>query len=407
MIGLARALWKALPLPVSVRRTVSPAIWSGLERTFERQLQRGAHGVVPGSVKVAGFFSESHGIAASAKRCADALEALGVETERIDLGELSHLALLRKPKQRFEPGGAWIVHANPPELVAALATIGERAFANAFLAGYWAWELPQAPALWIRRKALVDEVWAPSAFTAKALQADNGTQVRVVPHPLVCLAPSDRARARAALNLPADAFISAVLFDFRSSFARKNPLGALAAFQRAFDDDPNVLLVIKAQHGALAPKLSAELSAATQAANIRYIDDIWTLERAHALIEAADVLVSLHRAEGFGLTLAEAMALGTPVVATAWSGNLDFMAGYEGLVPARETPVADTQAIYAGQVWAEPDIAHAATLLQRMRADSIWRESLVARGRALVEERLGLKAYADSLGPAFWAAVRR
>lgn len=403
-MSFARALWKALPIPPGVRRTVSPAVWGALERNYERRLRRVPHEVVPGPVHVAGFFSESHGIAASAKRCADAMEALGLETHRVDFGQLSHLALLRKPAQRYASRGAWIIHANAPEYVAALATIGPDAFANAFLAGYWAWELPDAPPAWKRRMALADEIWAPSAYTAHAL----GPDVRVVPHPMIAAPAISRADARALLGLPADGFIAATLFDFRSSLARKNPLGALEAFRRAFGDDANALLIIKAQHGDIAPSLSSTLKERARDANVRVIDEIWSGDRAAALIAAADVLVSLHRAEGFGLTLAEAMAAGTPVIATAWSANLDFMApDYEGLVPARETPVEDKQAIYAGQFWAEPDLACAAELMKRVRSDAAWRASLEETGRRLVHERLGLDAYRESLSPAFWAAVQR
>lgn len=402
-----RSAWKKLPLPRSARAAISPAIWGALDRFHETRLRRRPHTVRAGTVKVAGFFSESHGIAASAKRCADALESLGVDTERVDLGALTHASLLKTPARRFDPGGAWIFHVNPPELVVALASIGAEAFSEAHLVGYWAWELPQAPALWLRRKALVDEVWAPSAFTAAALASDSAAPVRIVPHPMSVRPLPDRPAFRDSLGLPRDAFIVATLFDFRSSMARKNPLGAVAAFRQAFADDPSALLVIKAQHEDHSPSAHAELARAAAADNVRVIDEVWPLERAEALIGAADALLSLHRAEGFGLTLAEAMAMGTPVIATDWSGNVDFMRGYSAHVAGTMTPVIDDQGIYAGQTWAEPDIGEAADLLRRLRADESWRNDLISRGRVLVEERLGLEAYRAALGPAFWAAVKR
>lgn len=407
MIESIRPAWKALPLPKAARRAISPALWSGIDRLFELRLRRRRRQVMPGPAKVAGFFSESHGIAASAHRCANALEALGVETERVDLGSPTHAALLlRQPPRQYGPGGAWIFHVNPPELVVALAMVGAQALAESFLAGYWAWELPRAPALWLRRKALVDEVWAPSTYTAGALAAGADTIVRVVPHPISSLPALDRLALRAQLGLPPDKFIVATLFDFRSSFARKNPLGAISTFRHAFGDDPSALLIVKAQHGECAPQLRAQLHAENMA-NICLIDESWSLPRAQALIGASDVVLSLHRAEGFGLTPAEAMAAGTPVIATNWSGNIDFMRGYEALVDARLTPVEDAQRIYAGQTWAEPDVAQAAALLRRLRADEGFRQKLVSHGRSLVEGRLSLDAYRRALGPAFWTAVTR
>jgi glycosyltransferase involved in cell wall biosynthesis len=407
MIEAVRNAWKGLPLPAGARRAISPAIWGGLDRFFEMRLRRRAHDVLPGSAKVAGFFSESHGIAASAKRCADAFEALGVETQRVDLGALTHANLLQRPTQRLAPGGAWIFHVNPPELVVALASIGADAFARSFLAGYWAWELPEAPPLWLRRKALVDEVWAPSLYTADALRDEAAAPLRVVPHPIPLRPLPDRSALRATLGLPADMFIATTLFDFRSSLARKNPLGAIAAFRKAFADDSGTLLVVKSQRGDTAPVSRAELAQAASAANIRLIDEAWPIERAEALIGAADVLISLHRAEGFGLPLAEAMALGTPVVATNWSGNVDFMQDYDAKVSAARVAVADAQGIYAGQTWAEPDIDAAAALLSALRNDEARRHALSQRGRQLVQQRLGLSTYRAALGDAFWAAIKR
>ncbi len=406
MIEETRSLWRSLPLSQRLRQAMSPLIWGGLDRFFELKMRRGTPNVLRGTVKVAGYFAESHGIAASAKRCADALEKLNLPVERVDLGAPTHVSLLQRPKQRFAPGGAWIFHVNPPELVVALACVGEDALKQAFVAGYWSWELPRAPTLWLRRKALVDEVWTPSTHTAQALKDNSVTPVRVVPHPIGLVSDSDlRIISRQRLQLPATKFIAATLFDFRSSFARKNPLGAINAFREAFGEDPTVMLVVKAQHGNFAPAQYAELAQAAAAANIAVIDEIWSDSDAKCLASAADVLLSLHRAEGFGLTLAEAMAAGTPVIATGWSGNTELMSDYGTEVKFTPRPIEDPQGIYSGQDWAEPDIAHAAALLRRLRADHDWRQSLIARGRRLVEQRLSLGAYRASLGRAFAAAI--
>ncbi|WP_374571183.1 glycosyltransferase family 4 protein [Phenylobacterium sp. J426] len=187
------------------------------------------------------------------------------------------------------------------------------------------------------------------------------------------------------------------LFDFNSSAARKNPAGAIAAFRQAFGDDPACELIVKTQNGAAHPQALAALSAAA-GANVRIIDATWPYDRIKVLIAGADALISLHRAEGFGLVMAEAMALGTPVIATAASGNLDFMDDASAvLIPAALVPVEDPQAIYQGQSWAEPDLRVAALALRRLRQDPGLRQVLAAAGRRSVEERLSPQAWRATL----------
>lgn len=110
------------------------------------------------------------------------------------------------------------------------------------------------------------------------------------------------------------------------------------------------------------------------------------------------MLVSLHRAEGFGLTPAEAMALGTPVLATGFSGVLDFMDDESALlIPFKPTPVADPQGIYSGQTWAQPDIAAAAQALTRLREDPDLGRRLGEAGRARVARQLSPQAWFETL----------
>jgi glycosyltransferase involved in cell wall biosynthesis len=192
-------------------------------------------------------------------------------------------------------------------------------------------------------------------------------------------------------------FLAVTLFDFNSSAARKNPKGVIDAFARAFGEDPDAKLVIKTQNGALAPQLLADLRARTPA-NVEIIDEVWPYARVKSLIATADVLISLHRAEGFGLTVAEAMAIGTPVIATGWSGNLDFMDATCALVvPSSLVPVDDPQGIYKGQTWAEPDMEAAAQALRRLRREPGLAKQLSEAGKRRVAERLSPQAWFATL----------
>jgi glycosyltransferase involved in cell wall biosynthesis len=397
-VSVARGLWRnAIPEPV--RRLAAPALNQALE-AYVRTSARAPHGAdgASGPIKVVGYFAGSHGIAASARLAARAFEALGVPVERVDVTD----AKLDWSGRLAEPvaAGAWIFHLNPPELLAALACLGPKQLIGPRY-GYWAWELPRAPARWRRDGSLVDEIWAPSRYTADAL-ADAAAPVRVVPHPFFAedyagIEPAPRSAA----------FQAVTLFDFRSSSARKNPEGAIEAFRRAFDGDPACELVIKTQNGDAFPDLLAALRA-TAPANVRVVDAIWPYSEVKRLIAGADVLMSLHRAEGFGLTPAEAMAMGVPVLATAFSGVVDFMdADCAMLVPYSLIQVDDPQGIYRGQQWADPDLDAAAEGLRRLRDNPALRAKLAAAARRRVADQLSPEAWFRTLPAAVQAAAEK
>jgi len=395
-LGAARRLWRSA-MPEPLRRLAAPALNRALQ-AYVRAAARRPHGAdtPAGPIKVVGYFEGSHGIAASARLAARAFEALGVPVERVDVtdAKLDWNGRLTAPVS----AGAWIFHLNPPELLAALACLGPKQLVGPRY-GYWAWELPRAPDRWLKDAALVDEVWAPSAYTARAL-AGAAAPVRVVPHPLFL---EDYAKVKpAARRAP---FQGVGVFDFNSSVARKNPQGAIAAWTRAFGDDLDCELTLKTQNGVAFPEALRALRAAAPA-NIRIVDEVWPYAEVQALIAGADVLVSLHRAEGFGLTPAEAMALATPVLATAWSGVLDFMdEDCALLVPAKPVPVDDPQGIYRGQTWAEPDLAAAAAALLRLRREPDLGPRIGAAGRARVARDLSPQAWFTTLPASVKAAA--
>jgi len=394
-LGSARRLWRSA-LPEPVRKLAAPALNRALQ-AYIRRAARQPHRAegAPGPIRIVGYFAGSHGIAASARLAARAFEALGASVERLDVtdAKLDWGGRLTAPVS----AGAWIFHLNPPELLHVLGCLGPRMLLGPRY-GYWAWELPRAPSLWKKDAALVDEVWAPSRFTADSLTG-AARPVRVVPHPLFM---EDYVRVRGAPRQAA--FQGVSIFDFNSSLARKNPQGAIAAWSQAFGADAGAVLTLKTQSGDAHPEALAQLRAIAPP-NVRIVDETWPYDQVKRLIAGADVLVSLHRAEGFGLTPAEAMALGTPVLATGWSGVMDFMDPDSAiLVPSVQVKVRDPQGIYpAGQSWAEPDLEAAALGLKRLRDEPNLRRALVRAGRDRVRRLLSPQAWFETLP----AAVKR
>ena len=265
----------------------------------------------------------------------------------------------------------------------------------------WYWELEDVPAEWLPQMQWPDEVWAPTAHLAAAFAKCVSVPVRPM-LPGVEL-PQFLSKSRDELGLPAG-FVFLVSFDMGSVMARKNPLGAVAAFAEAFRGGRDgVHLVVKVSRGDTRPDdLEMLQSAVAATPNATLIDRVFSRNDVVALLHSADCYVSLHRAEGLGLGMAESMLLGKPVIATDYSGNRDFMPiGTAYLVRYRIATLQRDHGPYpAGAHWAEPDISHAAESMRLAVDDAAGTAAMAARGRAHAAEVLSMTAYAARVAAA-------
>jgi glycosyltransferase involved in cell wall biosynthesis len=391
MVSKLRMLWRRLPIPYAVRARISPLYGIALA-----QLTRGRRTpplapakIGRGPLIVSGLLSDVTGIGRAGRMTVDKLGDWGVPMHVHDLrGDPAGTTL-----EGVGPGGVWVCHCNAPQVLEVLAHGTDRLWASRYRIGYWAYELEELPADWQAVIPYFHEIWTPSQFVANAVKRSRraaGVSVRVMPHPLPAVAGTVRKRELIGFE---GRFAFLAMFDGRSSFARKNPAGALSAFQQAFGrDDDRVGLVIKVVAPDADPASLRQLQSAAEGwENVRFITSELSDAEAVQVIASADCLVSLHRSEGFGLTIAEAMALGTPVIATDWSGNVDFSRGGVAGIPYRLVPTVDPSGRYAqrGARWAEPDLVAAAEAMRRLRTDAALRNDLVATARRLIEERLG------------------
>jgi glycosyltransferase involved in cell wall biosynthesis len=258
--------------------------------------------------------------------------------------------------------------------------------------GHWAWETDAIPERWASSYALVDEVWTNSRYVAEHIGRASPVPVVVVPSPVE--APPVPA-GPPPLDLPAERFVFLFVFDYFSTIERKNPVGLIEAFRRAFAPEEGPALVLKTIHAESRPQERERLRwVAGDRPDIRFIDATLPATQLHALFARADCYVSLHRSEGFGLTLAEAMALGKPVIGTAYGGNTDFMTPANSyLVEWAPTAVGpDAEHYPASGTWAEPSIEHAAALLREVWIDRDGAARRGERARADVETLLSPKA---------------
>lgn len=251
--------------------------------------------------------------------------------------------------------------------------------------GLWAWEVEDLPAAMAGSERHLDEVWGISEFTAEALARCLTKPVRAFPLPVVV--PEVRPRTRAELGMP-PGFLFLFCFDYDSVFRRKNPLAVVAAFRQAFSDRDDVALFIKTtnadRHAAEDEVLRA---AAAGCRNIVIRDAYVTNDDYFSMLDACDCYVSLHRSEGFGLTVAEAMALGKPVISTDYSSTREFANGTNSYpVPARLVEVGEDAPPYPpSSRWADADVAVAALQMKRVYADRKAAAAIAARGRADIE----------------------
>lgn len=345
-----------------------------------------SHGVV-----VAGDVHGANGLAESARLMHDVLAGLGVARGLVPLGLPSVTpALTVLPPE----GAALLAVVNAPFLPVGLARAPRALLRNRRVIGLFAWELPVVPPDWHEGARFIHEIWAPSRFCAAAFEPLAPGRVRVVPHPLAALPELPCEGGRADFGLKEDAVVVLVVANIASSHVRKNPEAAIRAFRLAFGDRPDRRLVLKLAGTEACPEdFQAILREIGEAQNISVITDVVSETRLRGLIAASDIVLSLHRSEGFGLVPATAMLLERPVVATGWSGNMDFMdATSAALVDYRLVEVRDPRGVYsvAGAVWAEPDIEHAAAQLEHLAGDAAARHALALRGCDHARQALGI-----------------
>ncbi len=339
------------------------------------------------AVNVMGFLDDALGLAQAARLYIAALRAAGVPVATTAIAPDGPTGPRRKVIERygnraheelrtpFEPAFN-LACMNGDHLVRLAQSSGGEVLVQRPTIGQWAWETDVLPTTWLPAFRFLDEIWAFSTFVADNLGRLSPVPVAVIPMAVVVPDPS-----RVPLPIAGDdRFTFLFMFDFFSTSRRKNADGLIDAFARAFGPGEGPRLLLKTINGRLRPEAEAELRRKiTEHPDIELIDAYLEPAQNAALIAHADCYVSLHRSEGFGLTLAESMALGTPVIATGYSGNTDFTTPDNSyLVNWTPTRVGPECEIYPAEGnWAEPDLDHAGELMRR-----VWQRPEEAQAKA-------------------------
>jgi glycosyltransferase involved in cell wall biosynthesis len=385
---LKPVLTKIFPISL-LRRAKALLINHAVSQTNFIPFERAAH---PDGINLIGDIRAEIGLGQSCRLVADALSASGLDFA------IYHFDQLRSPRhddhswdQKISnetPYNINLFHINAADLPLAFFELGPAMWHKRYNIGYWLWELENFPPEWRTNLEFVDEIWTPSEFVSSAVRRVTDKPVHTIPYPVS--APAATQYDRESFGLPDSKFLFLCMYDCSSTMERKNPLGAVSAFTAAFrPEQTDVGLVVKINNPLEQDILLLKRELAGYS-HVYFFMETFSKERVNSLIACADAYISLHRSEGFGLILAEAMLLGTPTIATNWSANTEFMnAEVACMVDYSFTAIQNDAAVYKkGERWAEPDIRQAAEYMRRLHRDGAYRAKLAAAAQKHVQSEL-------------------
>lgn len=325
---------------------------------FDAEVEQGALSQ-PG-INFAGYLGYGAGLGEAARGMYAALQTTGIPISARNVPHtMGSDKILDVDTMGLDLYDKTLMVLQPDALDHHLSACGTKYDRQGYHIGMWTWELENVPDTWGGGFQRVDEVWTPSDFVTDAVRRATDLPVRTVPY---CVEIGEVATFdRGMLGVPDDHFMFLFMFDNSSVMERKNPMAVINAFKKAFSLGDKATLVLKVGRAEHDPLSFAHLRQQTANHSIRMFTSPLSRARCNGLIDAADCYVSLHRSEGFGLTMAEAMLLGKPVIATAYSGNMDFMTSENSLpVEYRLIDVPDGLPFYKpGNRWADASVDHA------------------------------------------------
>lgn len=365
-----------------------------LRRLYERHLRRPLRidpQTHPLGINLAGFVQSEFGIGESSRAMWRAVQASGYPCVLINVRSTMH--------RNRDPSFADFAGANPYRVNLMTFSfdyarrfsrdMGPRFFAGRHNIGLWYWEQERFPVRWHSAFDYYDEIWVPSEFTRAAIAAVSPIPVRKITYPFH-LNEKEAAPDRARFGISPEAFVFLFNFDFLSTTHRKNPGGVIDAFRRAFRPNEDALLVLKSINWEHDRAGRAALAERAGGARVLFLDPHIPGAEVNALFASVDAYVSLHRSEGLGLGMAQAMYLGKPVIGTGYSGNLEFMNSENSLLVEYEIVEMeeDSGPYERGTHWAAPKVEHAASLMRWVYENRAAAETIGARGAESVRRTL-------------------
>lgn len=353
-----------------VRAAINKRYIHDMERADKTEFKQE---LFPCGINLVGQFSQESGLGQSCRLLAKEIEAAGIPHNFIDIvlyqqQNHSNHSFDGKLSDKYSYG-INLYHINMQDFFLAWRRMKPEDRENHYQIAFWLWENEAFPKEWVPMIKQLDEIWTPAEFISRALRKVTDKPVRTIPYTVEAEYKPDYNRSH--FNLPENKFLFLMLFDSNSISERKNPEGVIEAFKSAFHEKPHDAgLVIKI--GNADQNELNQLKRQLSGYDVYFINGMLEKKEVNSLIKCCDVYVSLHRAEGYGLVLAEAMKLGVPTIATAYSANTEFQTNDTAcLVKYKLVRIKhDLYPYHKNTFWAEPDIQDASEAMKKLRYDS-------------------------------------
>lgn len=359
-----------------------------LEKIKTEEFKREAF---PDGINLIGNMKAQTGLGQSCRLIAAEVNQCGIP---YSIFQYSNLGVMAEADYQFDghldesfPFNINLIHINPHELGLAFVQLHEMAWNYHYNIGFWLWELEEFPDEWIPCFDCVDEIWTPSEFASSSIRKKTSKPVVTIPYYLDVKLKGSYCRAD--FGLPEDKYLFLMMYDRTSTRERKNPRAVIDAYKQAFVNEENVGLVIKISNST-KEELEQIRSMLPGCKHVYFVTEILDRDQVNGLIHLVDAVVSLHRSEGFGLVMAESMFLGTPVIATNWSANTEFMtADTACLVDAKMVELKyDIGAFQKGNRWADADVNQAAGYMKKLFDDPDEGIRMAVRAKEYIRDRL-------------------
>lgn len=382
-------------------------IWKGHEIIDRSQIVRYSSyhnapfdcDALPFGINLIGYFKQNSGLGQSCRLLARVIRELdipfsfvNVDVPGIEGNDTTYDGQLNNsldPLDRYKYG-INLICINMGDFLRYLKSTPAQAWDKHYNIAYWLWEVKELPKEWIPFINRVDEIWTPSEFISQTFRQVTKKNVVTIPYALE--APWNEKYSRKYFQLPENRFLFLMMFDSNSITERKNPIAVIHAFKKAFTVQDEVGLVIKISH--IKVDTSRQIKKMLEGYHVYYIDGIRQKEEVDSLIRDCNVYVSLHRGEGFGLVLAEAMLLGTPTIATNYSANTEFQSK-ESACMVNYKLIALSRNIWPykkGFTWADPDVSQAAEYMKKLYTDKNFYCGMQKNGQQYILNKLSIES---------------